>query len=84
MNRVVVANSQNHPIVMSRNCEIILIDAQGRERARQRVPYGARLLTEDGAQVTRGHEAGRMGPLHPADHHRARGQASNSSTWSRT
>ncbi len=54
LNRVVVANSQNQPIVMSRNCEIVLVDAQGRERARQRVPYGARLLAEDGMQVTRG------------------------------
>ncbi|MFZ4410602.1 MAG: DNA-directed RNA polymerase subunit beta', partial [Paracraurococcus sp.] len=53
-NRNVVANSSGAPIVMSRNCEIILSDAQGRERARYRVPYGARLLTDEGAAVTRG------------------------------
>ena len=47
-NRNVVANSSGAPIVMSRNCEIVLSDAQGRERARYRVPYGARLLTEKG------------------------------------
>ncbi|WP_137127374.1 DNA-directed RNA polymerase subunit beta' [Roseomonas sp. HF4] len=63
LNRVVVANSQNHPIVMSRNCEIILIDAMGRERARQRVPYGARLLTEDGAAVTRGQKLAEWDPF---------------------
>ena len=63
LNRVVVANSQNHPIVMSRNCEIILIDAQGRERTRQRVPYGARLLTEDGATVTRAQKLAEWDPF---------------------
>ncbi|WP_198371101.1 DNA-directed RNA polymerase subunit beta' [Roseomonas rosulenta] len=63
LNRVVVTNSQNHPIVMSRNCEIVLIDAQGRERARQRVPYGARLLTEDEATVTRGQKLAEWDPF---------------------
>ncbi|WP_198375824.1 DNA-directed RNA polymerase subunit beta' [Neoroseomonas rubea] len=63
LNRVVVANSQNHPIVMSRNCEIVLIDLQGRERSRQRVPYGARLLTEDDATVTRGQKLAEWDPF---------------------
>ncbi len=52
-NRNVVINSQNLPVVMSRNCEILLTDDKGRERARFRVPYGSRLLTEEGATVTR-------------------------------
>jgi DNA-directed RNA polymerase subunit beta' len=52
-NRNVVQNSQGVPVVMSRNCEIVLLDDKQRERARFRVPYGARLLTDDGAQVTR-------------------------------
>jgi DNA-directed RNA polymerase subunit beta' len=52
-NRNVVMNSQNVPVVMSRNCELILADANGRERARFRVPYGARLLVDDGSTVTR-------------------------------
>ncbi|MCX7381443.1 MAG: DNA-directed RNA polymerase subunit beta', partial [Alphaproteobacteria bacterium] len=51
-NRNVVINSSNVPVVMSRNCEIVLMD-KGRERARFRVPYGARLLVDDGATVTR-------------------------------
>ncbi len=63
LNRVVVANSQNQPIVMSRNCEIVLVDGQGRERSRQRVPYGARLLTEDGAAVTRGQKLAEWDPF---------------------
>jgi len=63
LNRVVVTNSQNQPIVMSRNCEIVLVDAQGRERSRQRVPYGARLLADDGAQVTRGQKLAEWDPF---------------------
>jgi DNA-directed RNA polymerase subunit beta' len=52
-NRSVVINSQGVAIVMSRNCEIILTDEKGRERARFRVPYGAKLLTDEGATVAR-------------------------------
>ncbi len=52
-NVTLVTNSQGVAIVMSRNCEIVLSDANGRERARFRVPYGARLLTQEGAKVTR-------------------------------
>jgi DNA-directed RNA polymerase subunit beta' len=54
LNRNVVANSEGVLIVMSRNTEVILNDAQGRERARHRVPYGSRLLVDDGVEVTQG------------------------------
>ncbi|MBX6376663.1 MAG: DNA-directed RNA polymerase subunit beta', partial [Acetobacteraceae bacterium] len=62
-NRNVVFNSQGVPVVMSRNCEIILLDAAGVERARFRVPYGARLLVEEGAQVTRGQKLAEWDPF---------------------
>jgi len=52
-NRNVVMNSQGAPIIMSRNCEIVLSDDKDRERARFRVPYGSRLLVEEGQTVTR-------------------------------
>ena len=52
-NRNVVTNSSGVPVVMSRNCEIILTDSAKRERARFRVPYGARLLVDEGAEVAR-------------------------------
>ena len=52
-NRNVVQNSQGVPVVMSRNCEMVLTDDKGRERARFRVPYGARLLVDEGQKVTR-------------------------------
>ncbi len=61
-NRVVVQNSQAIQVVMSRNCEIVLADDKGRERARFRVPYGARLLSDDGQTVTRGQKLAEWDP----------------------
>jgi DNA-directed RNA polymerase subunit beta' len=54
INRNVVTNSSGHVIVMSRNCEMVLIDANGREKARHRIPYGAKLLADEGTQVAKG------------------------------
>jgi DNA-directed RNA polymerase subunit beta' len=53
-NRNVVKNSAGDDIVMGRYCEIMLLDKQGRERARYRVPYGAKLMTDDGKSVKKG------------------------------
>src|SRR5260370_7667477 len=39
---------------MGRNTEMVLLDEAGREKARHRVPYGARLLADEGVKVTRG------------------------------
>jgi DNA-directed RNA polymerase subunit beta' len=62
-NRSVVMNSQGMPVVMSRNCEMVLTDDKGRERARFRVPYGARLLTDEGGQVARGQKLAEWDPF---------------------
>ena len=61
-NRVVVENSSKIQVVMSRNCEIVLADDKGRERARFRVPYGARLLSDDGQAVKRGEKLAEWDP----------------------
>jgi DNA-directed RNA polymerase subunit beta' len=50
-NKNVVKDSKGRQVVMSRTCEIILKDEQGRERARFKVPYGARVLYSEGAKV---------------------------------
>jgi DNA-directed RNA polymerase subunit beta' len=63
LNRHVVTNSSGAPIVMSRNCEVAVYDANGRERGRLRVPYGARLLVDDGATVTRGQKLADWDPF---------------------
>jgi DNA-directed RNA polymerase subunit beta' len=61
-NRNVVIDSNGTPVVMGRNCEIIVMDEQGRERARHRVPYGARLLADDGATATQGQRLAEWDP----------------------
>ena len=53
-NRNVVIDRNKMPVVMARNTEIVLVDDQGREKASYRVPYGSRLLRDDGDVVTRG------------------------------
>src|SRR5471032_1657865 len=53
-NRNVVINSSGVPVVMGRNCEMLLLDEAGREKARHRVPYGAKLLADEGASVAKG------------------------------
>jgi DNA-directed RNA polymerase subunit beta' len=62
-NRNVIPNSTGALVVMSRNCEIVLVDDKGRERARFRVPYGARLLAEENQVVTRGQKLAEWDPF---------------------
>jgi len=54
VNRNVVKNSAGVLIVMSRNAEVVLSDSQGRERARHKIPYGSRLMVDDGQDVMQG------------------------------
>lgn len=53
-NRNLVTDSQGRFVVMGRNCEVILVDQNGRERARHKVPYGARLVADEGGKVKKG------------------------------
>jgi len=61
-NRNVVINSSGVPVVMGRNCELTLLDEVGREKARHRVPYGAKLLADEGTQVTKGQKLAEWDP----------------------
>jgi DNA-directed RNA polymerase subunit beta' len=61
-NRNVVVNSEGVAVVMGRNCEVILSDEAGREKARHRVPYGAKLLIDSGATVTKGQRLAEWDP----------------------
>ena len=61
-NRNVVVNSQDIPVVMSRNCEMLLLDEQGREKARHRLPYGAKMLADEGMEVERGQKLAEWDP----------------------
>ncbi|MBD26048.1 MAG: DNA-directed RNA polymerase subunit beta' [Candidatus Marinimicrobia bacterium] len=62
VNRAVVKNSDKIMIVMSRNCEIALEDSLGREKARHRVPYGAKLFVDDNQKVDKGKKLAEWDP----------------------
>ena len=53
-NQNVVTDSKGRHVVMSRTCELILRDENGREKARHKLPYGARLLVDQEAKVKQG------------------------------
>jgi DNA-directed RNA polymerase subunit beta' len=53
-NRNVVTDSRGVLVVMARNTEVVIVDEEGRERARHRVPYGAKLHVDEAAKVTKG------------------------------
>ena len=59
----VVKNSAGVNIVMGRNTEIVLKDSKGAEKAIHRVPYGARLLTTQGATVKPGDKMAEWDPF---------------------
>src|SRR4029078_8223006 len=61
-NTNVVVNSQGVPVVMGRNTELVLIDGAQRERAKHRVPYGARLLVDNDTVVTKGQKLAEWDP----------------------
>ena len=62
-NKAVVQNSDGIPVIMARNCELVLVDNDtGREKARHRIPYGAKLLAQDGAKVAKGQKLSEWDP----------------------
>ncbi len=61
-NRNVVQNSSGVPVVMGRNSELVLIDENGLERARHRLPYGTKILADEGVKVKRGDKLAEWDP----------------------
>jgi DNA-directed RNA polymerase subunit beta' len=61
-NRNVVMNTTGVPVVMGRNTELALLDEAGREKARHRVPYGAKLLADEGTMVVKGQKLAEWDP----------------------
>ncbi len=49
-----VTNVRNEQIAISRSGEVLILDDNGRERERHKVPYGANLLVADGSPVKAG------------------------------
>ena len=61
-NKTVVQNSSGITIVMSRSCEIVLLDDKGNEKATFKVPYGAKLNVDDGHKVSKGQKLAEWDP----------------------
>ncbi len=62
----VVQRRDGHLVAVSRSGEITLVDEQGRERERYKVPYGAELSADDGSSVEAGQVIARWDPYtHP-------------------
>jgi len=49
-----VTNPRNESIAISRSGEVVIVDDNGRERERHKVPYGATLMVADGTAVKAG------------------------------
>jgi DNA-directed RNA polymerase subunit beta' len=62
-NEKTVENSEGQKIVMNRNSEIIILDANGKERANHKVPYGSRLYVNNGSKVTKGNKLADWDPF---------------------
>ena len=58
-----VTNADNHLIILSRNCDIVIQDAQGREKSRHHVPYGAKVLAQEGTEVVKGQKIAEWDPF---------------------
>ena len=50
-------------IILSRNCDIVIQDEQGREKSRHHVPYGAKILVKEGQKVTKGQKVAEWDPF---------------------
>jgi DNA-directed RNA polymerase subunit beta' len=57
-----VKTASGEQIVMSRNCDIVLLDDKKREKAKYRVPYGAKLFIENGKKVKKGQKLAEWDP----------------------
>ena len=62
-NNHTVTNSEGHIIVLSRNCEIVIVDGNEREKSRHKVPYGTKILVAEGAKVKKGQTVAEWDPF---------------------
>ncbi len=62
-NNHTVIDSEGNGIVLSRNCEIVIVDANDREKSRHHVPYGTKILVAEGAKVKKGQKVAEWDPF---------------------
>src|SRR5438105_905244 len=61
-NKNTVKNSDGQIVSMARNMAVAVLDPDGTERAVHRIPYGARLLVDDGDKIRRGQRMAEWDP----------------------
>jgi DNA-directed RNA polymerase subunit beta' len=54
VNRNTVKNTHGDLMVMSRNMQVVVVDAEDKERQSFKLPFGARLKVDDKAKISRG------------------------------
>ncbi|MGV3479412.1 MAG: DNA-directed RNA polymerase subunit beta', partial [Sphingobium sp.] len=59
----VIVDQRNRRVVLARSGELAIIDSEGRERAVHRLPYGAYVLVEDKAKVSKGDRLAEWDPF---------------------
>ncbi|PIR32554.1 MAG: DNA-directed RNA polymerase subunit beta', partial [Alphaproteobacteria bacterium CG11_big_fil_rev_8_21_14_0_20_44_7] len=62
VNRNVVKDSQGNHIVMSRSCELVVLNEKGSEKARYKIPYGAKLHVDEGETTKIGQKMAEWDP----------------------
>src|SRR5262249_30052531 len=60
---ITITDPRGRRVVMARSGELALIDSDGRERATHRIPYGAHLMHDDGATVSKGERLAEWDPF---------------------
>jgi len=58
-----IVDKRNRILSLARNGEMVVVDAEGRERAIHRVPYGTGLMFKDGAKVKEGDRLAEWDPF---------------------
>ncbi len=59
----IVINAKGEQVVISRSGEALVLDDNGRERERHKIPYGATLIVKEGANVKAGNSIATWDPL---------------------
>jgi DNA-directed RNA polymerase subunit beta' len=59
----IVTNAKSEQVVISRSGEALVLDDNGRERERHKIPYGATLTVKEGANVKAGNSIASWDPL---------------------
>jgi DNA-directed RNA polymerase subunit beta' len=61
-NMPTIVDSRGRTVVLGRSGELVLVDAEGRERSTHRIPFGARLMHGEGAIVQKGERLAEWDP----------------------